>query len=221
MNVGNLVRTEYGHLGQLMEINGNEAVVDVWNYGIERDTEYSDIRKCEVVESDEDEIAKYNTTDLKKEKAISIIGIQHDPGILLSSNIMKRLELNAKDALEQSSKIKYIHGPIGTESKNPTLCFSFHDIQKLILDNCEEKDKEYIELKLNWFLEDVNTKDHEFRLKPIRINDEVYIDWISWIDAFNLFKKPIQQLPIVAYIRESVDMREPALNRKYFKRVVI
>lgn len=48
MKVGDIVVNEYGNLGEITEINGNEAVVMVCNYGIENDYDYCDIRKCKV-----------------------------------------------------------------------------------------------------------------------------------------------------------------------------
>lgn len=48
MKVGDTVINEYGNLGTITEINGNEAVVMVYNYGIENDYDYCDIRKCRI-----------------------------------------------------------------------------------------------------------------------------------------------------------------------------
>lgn len=46
LKIGNIVTNEYNNTGKLKAINNNEAVVEVFNYGIQEDEDYCDIRKC-------------------------------------------------------------------------------------------------------------------------------------------------------------------------------
>lgn len=220
MNVGNLVITEYGHLGELSAINGDtEAVVDVWDFGIENDTEYCDLRLCSLFEENKDEISKFNTIELKREKAVSVRVNSKSPRFPLIGGMMERLELSVKDVLENSNKIKYSHNPKEVDFNNPTLYFSISDIKKLIIENCNKRDEDYIELKFDWFIHEQGTNWTETSLDPIMVNGGLYASWYSLIKLFNVLKQSVKDLPIAKYIRESVDMQEYAINRTYFVKV--
>ena len=46
MKVGDIITNEYSNTGKIIEINGNEAIVEVFNYGIKNDIDYCDIKLC-------------------------------------------------------------------------------------------------------------------------------------------------------------------------------
>lgn len=215
--------TEYGHLGQLMEINGNEAVVDVWNYGVEGDTEYSDIRKCSVFESNNmAEIEKLNTMEAKRDFALSVCQTPF-PDLSIPGPIMQRIENEVKDVLENMDKIKYVYSSELNEetSTDPSLYFSFNDIKKIVINNIKEEDVDLFSKRFDEFLSDQKDPSNNLSSLLVFIGDDVYVNWLIFLNFICKLYDSTNPYPIVKYIRETVGMREQYLNRKYFRRVVV
>lgn len=63
LKIGDIVYNEYHHVGKLVEINGyDEAGVDVYDFGIEDDTDWCALSKCR----------KATPVEIAKAKAIGL-----------------------------------------------------------------------------------------------------------------------------------------------------
>jgi len=67
VKVNDIVMTEYGHVGKVIEINfPDEAVVDIFDFGIQNDTEYCSRKACRLATLDEQIKAFENETTNNK-----------------------------------------------------------------------------------------------------------------------------------------------------------
>jgi hypothetical protein len=53
LKIGDIVINEYNNTGKLVNIEFEEASVEVWNYGLKNDTEYCDIKLCRLATEEE------------------------------------------------------------------------------------------------------------------------------------------------------------------------
>lgn len=63
LKIGDIVTNEYGNTGKLIEINSvDEAIVEVYNYGIKHDIDYCSYKLCRLA-TEKEIINSFNTNN--------------------------------------------------------------------------------------------------------------------------------------------------------------